>query len=62
MPTKKSETGLDRIKTTRRTVLKGIGYTVATTAVYSIVSLSSFGCSDESSPFEPQTGGGYGYY
>ena len=40
------------------TMALGIG---ANTATYSVVSLSSFGCSDSTSPAEPG-GGGYGYY
>ena len=62
MAEKDRKPGFCELKTTRRKVLKGIGYTIVSTATYSVVSLSSFGCSDDSSPFEPVNGGGYGYY
>ena len=58
----KTETKAKTRTTTRRTVLKGIGYMVVSTTVYSVVSLSTFGCSDSRSPFEPTENGGYGYY
>ncbi|MCP4571157.1 MAG: hypothetical protein GY838_02270 [bacterium] len=61
MSDKERKPTLGAAKPTRRKVLKGIGYTVIATATCSVVSLSTFGCSDSTSPAEP-VGGGYGYY